>query len=149
MSAAEELLREYDDCLHVVSPPPPPPDPGSLLAAHLPAAGLALGAVAAVECAANRLREVCALTARPVRLDAARVAASVAGDRMLRVRGEAVDGFAPLSGFFATEDGWVRTHGNYPHHRQRLLSLLGLPEDGDRERVRAALAATKAQEVED
>ncbi|KFD43879.1 hypothetical protein IU11_07380, partial [Cellulosimicrobium sp. MM] len=38
-----------------------------------------------------------------------------------------MDGFAPLSGFFRTADGWVRTHANYPHHRARLLALLDLP----------------------
>ena len=28
--------------------------------------------------------------------------------------------WAPLSGFWKASDGWVRTHGNYPHHAERL-----------------------------
>ncbi|GAB6903157.1 CoA transferase [Kineosporia succinea] len=35
-------------------------------------------------------------------------------------------GFATLSGFFATADGWIRTHANYPHHEQRLRQALGV-----------------------
>lgn len=31
--------------------------------------------------------------------------------------------FAPWSQFFRCADGWVRLHGNYPHHAQRLADL--------------------------
>jgi crotonobetainyl-CoA:carnitine CoA-transferase CaiB-like acyl-CoA transferase len=54
-------------------------------------------------------------------------------------------GFAPLSGFFRTRDGWVRTHANYPHHERalrRALDLLDAPQDGDDpDRVGARLRA--------
>ncbi|GAA1982968.1 CoA transferase [Isoptericola halotolerans] len=82
-------------------------------------------------------------------LDPARVAASFASDRLLRVDGEPWAGFAPHSGFFPTSDGWVRTHANYPHHRRRLLRLLGLPDDGTRDDLAARLAELPAQQVED
>ena len=148
-AAATDLLREYDECLGVSSPPPAVPETGPLLSAHLPAAGLALGSVAAVEGAANRLREALGLDPAPVTLRADRVAASFSGDRVLRIDGKPVDGFAPLSGFFATADGWLRTHGNYPHHRSRLLAALGLPEDAGRDELVRALQDRGAQEVED
>ena len=34
-------------------------------------------------------------------------------------------GFAPLSRFWRTADGWLRLHGNYPHHRAAALAVLG------------------------
>lgn len=149
MSAALDLLAEYDACAGVTSPRPSVPETGSLLSARLPAAGLALGSVAAVESAANRLRDSLGLGMRAVTLNAERVAASVASDRMLRVDGAPVDGFAELSGFFRTADGWVRTHANYPHHRARLLSALGLPDETGRDGLVRHLATREAQEVED
>ena len=78
-----------------------------------------------------------------------RVAASFMGDRMMRVDGNPIEAFAELSGFFRAEDGWVRTHGNYPHHRLRLLKALGLPEDGDRAAVTERVARLRARDVED
>jgi crotonobetainyl-CoA:carnitine CoA-transferase CaiB-like acyl-CoA transferase len=41
----------------------------------------------------------------------------------------------------------VRTHANYPHHRERLLGVLGVDEDPDA--VEASLAHRSAREVED
>jgi crotonobetainyl-CoA:carnitine CoA-transferase CaiB-like acyl-CoA transferase len=34
-------------------------------------------------------------------------------------------GFAQLSRFWRTADGWLRLHGNYPHHRAAALAVLG------------------------
>ena len=105
------------------------PDPGALLAAQLPVFALAAGAVAAFTQAANRVRAAAGVRPRPVRLDPERIAASFSGDRMLRLSGTPIDGFADLSGFFRARDGWVRTHANYPHHRARLLRALDVPAD--------------------
>jgi crotonobetainyl-CoA:carnitine CoA-transferase CaiB-like acyl-CoA transferase len=52
------------------------------------------------------------------------VAASFASFSHLRVNGAAPVGFAPLSGFRRTADGWVRLHANYPHHERALLEVL-------------------------
>jgi crotonobetainyl-CoA:carnitine CoA-transferase CaiB-like acyl-CoA transferase len=67
---------------------------------------------------------------------------------MLRVGGAPIPGFAELSGFFRTRDGWVRTHANYPHHRARLLAALALPDDADREAFERNLAARSSEEIE-
>lgn len=119
------------------------------LAATLPVRDLAVASVAAVRDAAARAG---GFDPGPPP-DPERVAAAFASDRLLRVDGAPVDGFAPLSGFFRTADGWVRTHANYPHHRARLLALLDLPvavaDAPSRDDVAAALAARSAQEVED
>ncbi len=118
------------------------------LAATLPVRDLAVGSVAAMRDAAARAGGFDPDRPRPER-----VAAAFTSDRLLRVDGAPVDGFAPLSGFFRTADGWVRTHANYPHHRVRLLALLDLPvavaDAPSRDDVAAALAVRSAQEVED
>lgn len=63
-----------------------------------------------------------------VELDPVRVATAVTSERHFRLAGEPMSAWAELSGFWPTADGWVRTHANYPHHRERLLSALGLPD---------------------
>lgn len=125
-------------------------DNEDVLPSRLPVTRLALGAVSAFVAAANRYAEIVhGLGPRRWRVTPARVAASFLGDRVMRLDGRAVPGFAPLSGFFETADGWLRTHANYPHHRARLLAALALPEDADRDRLARALAGMPAAEAED
>ncbi|HLN69139.1 MAG TPA: CoA transferase [Streptosporangiaceae bacterium] len=107
----------------------------------------------AIACAGAALLAAAALHAgrggpmlRTLRLDRGHVAAAFRSEAWLRVNGEpAGAGFAPLSRFWRAADGWVRTHGNYPWHRDALLRALGTPED----RVAAAIAGRGAREVED
>ncbi|MGW2422357.1 CoA transferase [Streptomyces sp. NPDC001709] len=103
-------------------------------------------ALAAAELAARRagLAEV-----PGVRVDDGAVAAAFHSERHLLVDGRAPVVFAPLSRFWRTADGWVRTHANYPHHRARLLGALGLPADASAETVAARLAGRPALEVEE
>ena len=117
------------------------------LAATLPALDLALGSVAALCSAAAQAGATGPLVERGP--SPARVAASFGSDRLLRLDGRPVPGFAPLSGFFRTRDGWVRTHANYPHHRARLLHLLGLPDGAGRDDLAARLADASAAALED
>ncbi|WP_181767180.1 CoA transferase [Streptomyces albidus (ex Kaewkla and Franco 2022)] len=89
-----------------------------------------------------------------VRLDDGAVATAFTSERHLRTDGNPPVNFAPLSRFWRTADGWLRTHANYPHHRTRLLSALGLTQhDGDEaalvEAVAAELAQRAAAEVEE
>ncbi|MFE3292694.1 CoA transferase [Rhodococcus sp. NPDC059234] len=125
-----------------------PPGDG-YLSSRLPTAALALGSVGALASAVNRLLVARRLTPHPWSLDPERVAASFAGDRMMRIAGEPVSGFAQMSGFFAASDGWVRTHANYPHHRTRLLEALGLPDDADAGVLSSRIGTLSAQEVEE
>jgi crotonobetainyl-CoA:carnitine CoA-transferase CaiB-like acyl-CoA transferase len=117
------------------------------LAATLPALDLAAGSVQAVRRAAARAGATGPLVEGA--LDLRRVAAAFGSDRMFRLDGHEVPGFAPLSGFFRTADGWVRTHANYPHHRHRLLGLFGLHDGVGPAELAAALADRRAQDVED
>ncbi|MCX2922797.1 CoA transferase [Streptomyces sp. NEAU-W12] len=127
------------------------------LPARLPVRELARACVGACALAAAELGARRAGPRRPggpalpgtpaVRVDDGAVAAAFASERHLLVGGRAPVAFAPLSRFWRTADGWVRTHANYPHHRARLLAALGT--SGEPEAVAAALAARSAAEVEE
>ncbi|MFF0184472.1 CoA transferase [Streptomyces sp. NPDC005244] len=84
-----------------------------------------------------------------VTVDDGSVATAFVSERHLLVDGRAPASFAPLSRFWRTADGWVRTHANYPHHRARLLTALDLADDVTVRDVAAALAERPAREVEE
>ncbi|MDQ0675527.1 crotonobetainyl-CoA:carnitine CoA-transferase CaiB-like acyl-CoA transferase [Pseudarthrobacter siccitolerans] len=103
--------------------------------------GLALGSVGAAAAALNFL------TGRRGRFGTTAALAAAAFDSYghLRIDGRKIQGFAPLSGFRRTRDGWIRLHANYPHHVQRLMQALdATTADG----VAAALAAMSSLEAE-
>jgi crotonobetainyl-CoA:carnitine CoA-transferase CaiB-like acyl-CoA transferase len=82
----------------------------------------------------------------PVRLDAGHVGVAVRSERYARLQGRPVGmGFAPLSRFWRTADGWLRLHGNYAHHRAAAASVLG-SDDGAA--VATAAARWRAEELE-
>ncbi len=85
--------------------------------------GLALGSAEAFVSALGALDP----SGDPARftLNASVVAASFGSFSHLRVDDTPCVGFAPLSGFHRTADGWIRLHANYPHHEQALQSALG------------------------
>ncbi|MFF9020582.1 CoA transferase [Streptomyces eurythermus] len=122
-----------------------------VLTARLPVRELARACVGACGLAAAELaaRRAGLAEVPDVRVDDGAVAAAFHSERLLRVDGRAPVSFAPLSRFWRTADGWVRTHANYPHHRARLLGALGLPEDAPAERVAGLLAGRGAAEVEE
>lgn len=88
-----------------------------------------------------------AATRRPVEVAAGHVAAAVRSEAHLRLDGERpLDGFAPMSRFWQAADGWVRTHGNYPWHREALVRALGAADDVDA--VASAIKDIPARELE-
>ncbi len=126
------------------------------LPSNLPTTELATGAVAAASLAGALLAAARAGRADPtpqdipaVRIEAGRVGASFTNDRLQRVDGQGADAFAPLSGFWAAQDGWVRTHANYAHHRERLLAALDLPDDCDRAALVERCRSLPALAIED
>jgi crotonobetainyl-CoA:carnitine CoA-transferase CaiB-like acyl-CoA transferase len=115
------------------------------LDAELPVGRLAEEAVRFAAIAARRLG------IPPAPLDGARIATSFSSERCFQLNGSTPDAWAPLSGFWATADGWVRTHANYPHHRNALLRSLDIAEGDDqleKALVRQALATTTSLEAE-
>ncbi|MFI5719089.1 CoA transferase [Nocardia sp. NPDC051750] len=150
MDVGARLVRDYEDGAGVAgSAPVDWPDPAQYLAATLPVWGLAAGSVQAFLAATDRYRAAAGTAPIRHRLDPERIAASFTSDRLLRIDGAAVGGFADLSGFFPTFDGWVRTHANYPHHRARLLAALELPADAPVEQAESQIAMIRAADLEE
>ncbi|MEH0422249.1 CoA transferase [Streptomyces sp. B21-083] len=120
-----------------------------VLASRLPVRESARACVGACALAAAELGALRAgLPEMPgVRVDDGAIATALVSERHLLVDGRAPVSFAPLSRFWRTADGWVRTHANYPHHRARLLAALGTSEDP--ESVAAALAERSSVEAEE
>lgn len=105
---------------------------------------LAVGSVLAAASAANALAVTRGSSWR-AGVDSSLVAASFDSIGLLRRDGRPVSGWAELSGFFETADGWVRLHGNYPHHAAVIRAYTGA---GDRSGVQAALRSRTAADVE-
>ncbi|MCC3274960.1 MULTISPECIES: CoA transferase [unclassified Arthrobacter] len=74
------------------------------------------------------------------------VAAAFASFAHLRINDKPIQGFAPLSGFRRTADGWVRLHANYPHHEAALRAALDVQRP---EQVDDAVRSRTAAEVEE
>jgi crotonobetainyl-CoA:carnitine CoA-transferase CaiB-like acyl-CoA transferase len=117
---------------------------GNGLPSNLPVNTLACGAVAAAGLAGLAMRG-----GERVLVDPLQVSVAFRNDQLQTINGQTPASFAPMSGFFRTADGWVRTHANYPHHRERLLRALGLPETAERAEAEALLSTMAAQDVED
>jgi len=84
-----------------------------------------------------------------VTLDRSQVCAAVLSERHFRSSGLGGTqvGFAPLSRFWRTADGWVRTHANYPWHKIALLQALGVRDDPGH--IASALGELPSEAVED
>ncbi|MFD5540500.1 CoA transferase [Streptomyces sp. NPDC127079] len=121
------------------------------LPARLPVRQLARACVGACALAAAELgaRRTGRAEVPAVLVDDGAVAAAFTSERQLLVDGRAPVPFAPLSRFWRTADGWVRTHANYPHHTARLRAALGLPDDASPQDVAARIAERPAVAVED
>ncbi|MFI7343669.1 CoA transferase [Streptomyces sp. NPDC050085] len=125
------------------------PRAGSL-PARLPVIELARACVGACALAGAELAATRA--GRPVsdvQVDDGAVATAFTSERHLLIDGRAPVNFAPLSRFWRTKDGWLRTHANYPHHRARLRAALDVGEDATVEDVAELLAGRSAFEVEE
>lgn len=127
---------------------------GAVLPSRLPVRELARASVGSASLAAAELLALRNGVPVPaVRVDEAAVATAFISERHLRINGQTPTSFAPLSRFWRTADGWVRTHANYPHHRARLLRALGMTDTGRDEahvdQVAKELAAREALEIQE
>lgn len=120
-----------------------------LLASRLPCLPTMTAAVAVSVLAVGRLDSArCGHAPEPVSVDVRHVAVAARSERYAREQnGEPANLFAPLSRFWRTADGWLRTHANYAWHRERLLRVLSCPDDP--ESVAAAVARWPGEELED
>lgn len=100
-------------------------------------------AIASVQAAATALNALTGTSRYSV--SSARAAASFDSLGHLRINGHKPEGFAPLSGFRKTMDGWIRLHANYPHHAARLLAGLRVPGPEHVDRALLGLASLEAE----
>lgn len=120
-------------------------EPGATgLTARLRAGELAVDSVAFFASQAARMLQLPEIAVNP-----RRVGVNFASYNYLSIDGVPAAAWAPLSGFFATADGWVRTHANYPHHLERLCEAFGLPTTATREQLAAVLEGLAAQYAEE
>ena len=120
------------------------------LPSRLPVEDAAAATVGAALTAAARLVEQATGRHPVVGLDRDHVAAAFRSEAHVRWDGQpAGDGFAPLSRFWPTADGWVRTHANYPWHRTALLRALAIADAAaDPDHVAAVIATMQAADLE-
>ncbi|MFJ4026065.1 CoA transferase [Paenarthrobacter sp. NPDC089989] len=141
METVPDLLASLRN-LAAVGPVPPAAWDGPRRWWHGPldVEGLAIGSVQAAATALN------ALTAsRRYQVSTVRTAHSFDSLGHLRIAGRPAVGFAPLSGFRRTSDGWIRLHANYPHHAARLLDALSVSAEGHVEGALLDLTALEAE----
>ena len=91
--------------------------------------------------------ELAAARGLDVRIDTtdALTAASFAAHEHLRIDGRAPRAWGELSGFVAARDGWVRLHGNYPHHAAIIREVLGIDDRAGLEREVGRLEAAEVE----
>lgn len=93
----------------------------------LDVSAFAMDAVGQVVCAAGGVARARGLD---VHIDTtpSLVEGSFAAIGHLRVEGRPVGAWGELSGFFAADDGWIRLHGNYPHHQAAIRRALDIED---------------------
>lgn len=141
-------LSELADRVRSAGPVPLP--------SPLPVGDLAADSIAATKLMASLLHLVRKGVRDPKAREVPRVSVApqlVAGayrsDQLFRWNGNPAPAWAPLSGFFASSDGWVRTHANYPHHEAALRLLLRLDVSATAEAVAHAISRRSALDLED
>jgi len=106
--------------------------------------GLSVASVTAAVSAANSLAAARGSSWRSF-VASGLVGASFGSIGRLRINDEPVTAWGELSGFFRTRDGWIRLHGNYPHHAGVIRTEL---HAADRAGVAAAVRERQAEELE-
>ena len=125
MSAYEQAFATAAAAFGWPDEAPPLTGPTGLLPSRLPVEDAAAATVAtALTAAAALQRQSAGHRPRPA-LRREAVAVAFQSERFVRVDGTDLGApFAALSGFWPAADGWVRTHANYPWHRDALLATL-------------------------
>ncbi|HET7312361.1 MAG TPA: CoA transferase [Mycobacteriales bacterium] len=143
------LLSDFWELAGAPAPPVRITGADDVLPSALATTELAIGSIAAAATAAAALSQARGGSLPISRVDGRRVSAAFRSDRLLRIDGRGINGFAELSRFWPAADGWVRTHGNYPHHRARLLKALGLADLSGADDVAGAMSRWSGRDVED
>ena len=121
-------------------------DDGNALPSPWPITANAVAALAAVGLAASRFGELRGGRAADVTVRTFHAGLSMASSSYLTVDGKPAKFRDPFTGFYEAADGrWAFLHGNFPHLRDGVLSLLGVSHVKD---VAEAVARRDAFELE-
>jgi len=122
-----------------------------VLPSVFPVTAAATASVAVATLAAAELWRVRGAAPETVAVDTRHAALACRSERFTEVIGqEPHDVWGPVSGNYATRDGWIRLHAVYPHHREAALRALGLVlTETDRETVRTTVARWEALALEE
>ncbi|MGH9210650.1 MAG: CoA transferase [Acidimicrobiales bacterium] len=125
--------------------------PSHILPSVFPVTAAATAAVAVATLAAAELWRVRGRGAAEVAVDSRHAALACRSERFTQVVGqEPGDIWGPVSGDYATRDGWIRLHGVFRRHREAALRALGAPPaESDRDTVRALVARWSGVSLED
>lgn len=83
----------------------------------------------------------------PVVVDKRRACVEFRSERYARLGDQSMSLWDEVSGTYPTQDGYVRLHANFPHHRAGLLELLNC--DGTKSAVSKALTMWKSKDFEE
>lgn len=110
---------------------------------------IAQATIAASALAASEVDRARNGRAQKVSVDMRHAAAEFISERLYTIDGKPPAwAWDKIAGTYQTGDGrWVRLHTNFPHHREGILDMLGVPYD--REQVAAALKSWRGQDYED
>jgi len=122
--------------------------PGAVLPSVFDVTGFATATVAVAALAVAELGAVRSGAELPrVEVDRLAASASFAFERVLTPLGwELPPVWDVVAGDYETEDGWIKLHTNYRHHRDAVLRVLGVP--AEREAVAAEVARWRGEELE-
>ena len=114
------------------------------LPSAFPVASVGAAALAACGVALNDLWHLAHGRKQAVGVGLLPAAASLRSTNLMRFQnGYSPDMFEPLFGYYRTgDDRWIQLHTNFPHTRDRALTVL--EADADRQAVAAAVAAAWA-----
>src|SRR5882672_1766966 len=105
-------------------------------------------ALAAFGSAVARFGELRGLPPQRIAIDLRAAALSLRSARYMRINGEPLPPvWDPLSDFYPVRDGWIRTHCNFPNHRDAALKVLQAPPD--RRQAQEKASAWTGEALED
>ena len=121
--------------------------PRTVLPSYFDVTGLATATVSAAALAAAEFAAARNGTSpRPVSVDSHAASAAFAAERLFTPVGWSLPPlWDPVSGNYRAEDGWIRLHTNYAHHRAAVERVLG---PVDRAEDRSAVSGWKAADLE-
>lgn len=119
----------------------------NVLPTTLPIGPLAAATLGATGLAASTMWQLRSGRLQQITVDTRAAALAMTSATYLRVNGQPVKSWDPITGYYRARDGeWVYLHGNFPHLRDGLLKLFNVPNDPAA--LRAALVNRSATDIE-